>query len=447
MANKKMHLALLLEPHGMHPAAWLQSTTNLNAANDINHYRYMAAAAETACFDLVFEADTPAARTDNLQAWARYPMFMNKFEPMTLLANLASATKHVGLAGTVSTTFTEPYNLARMLSSLDHMSGGRAAWNVVTSANAYVAGNFGQKELPAHSDRYAMANEFVKLLFDLWDTYEDDAFIKDRKSGLYLEPSKMHPVHHEGANYKLHGALNIARSPQGRPVIVQAGASSTGQELAAETAEIVFGNADTLEEAIAFRKGLMERMAKFGREEHSLKVLSSFAVVLGDSRAEADEKYQSLQEAIHPDVGRFLLSGELEADLSKIDYDEPIPLELLPDSAKYSKSYFDKVIAIVRQERPSLRQLVNRYDRGHPTFRGTAKDVADRMENWFEQGGGDGFMMIFHEHPNEFERFSREVVPELQRRGLFRKQYSGPTLRDHLGLARPEHGVRSKTGA
>jgi FMN-dependent oxidoreductase (nitrilotriacetate monooxygenase family) len=247
----------------------------------------------------------------------------------------------------------------------------------------------------------------------------------------------MHVVHHEGKFFKVDGALNIARSPQGHPVIIQAGASDTGRELAARTAEVVFASDASPESAKAGYDDLKGRMAKYGRERESMKVLAGLPVVVGRTREEADEKVERLQQLVHPDVGRFRLGTDLEMDLSKLPLDEPIPEELLPRSANLHKAFFDGIVKIIREEKPTLRQLYLRYERGRKTIKGTAKDIADVMQHWFATGACDGFMMQFHTLPGGLRDFVESVVPELQRRGLYRSEYGGATLREHLGLARP----------
>lgn len=433
----KMRLAALVHPTGAHPASWLHPETKPNAANDIGSYTNAVRAAEAGKFDLFFIADTPAARTDNLHAWSRFPMFMNCFEPVSLLSSLVASTSHIGLGGTVSTSFTEPYNVARMFASLDHLSAGRAAWNVVTSANDYAARNFGLSKLPEHGRRYQRAREFVEVVKELWDTWEDDAFIFDRESGVYFDPTKQHPVHHEGEFFTVHGALNIARSPQGRPVIIQAGASDTGRDLAAETAEIVFASDVTLESGQKFYRDVKGRMSKFGRHPNELKILAGLTVIVGESQQEAEDKFATLQGLIHPDVGRMRISSDLETDLSDLPLDEPIPEDRIPKTANLHKAYFDHIVDMIRREGLTLRQLYLRYERGRKTFAGNPKQVADVMEEWFAGGAADGFMLVFQTMPRGIEDFVRLVVPELQRRGLFRTEYEGRTLRENLGLARP----------
>jgi N-acetyl-S-(2-succino)cysteine monooxygenase len=437
-SKKKMSLGMLIgQASGGHPAAWLHPDGNAHGATDIDYFRELAQEAERGLFDLFFVADTPAARIDNLHAWSRFPMFMNVLEPVTLLTALAGATKRIGLGGTVSTSFSEPYNVARMFASLDHISHGRAAWNVVTSANDYSARNFGHAKLPPHALRYERAGEFVDVVSRLWDSWDDDAFIRNRETGLYFEPSRQHRVLHEGKFFKVDGALNIARSPQGRPVIIQAGASDTGLELAARTAEVVFAASSDPHDAKSKYDDLKGRMEKYGRRSDELKILAGLPVVIGDTQQEAEDKYQALQELIHPDVGRFRLGTDLEADLSDLPLDEPIPPERLPKSANMHKAFFDSIMNMIREENPTLRQLYLRYERGRKMIKGDARQIADVMEEWFTGGAADGFMMQFATLPGGVRDFVGKVVPELQRRGLFRTEYGGPTLRDHLGLSRP----------
>jgi FMN-dependent oxidoreductase (nitrilotriacetate monooxygenase family) len=439
MGGRQMiSLAILIDQAtGTHPASWLHPETNAAASTDIGHYRAIAQLAERGRFDLFFVADTPAARTENLHAWSRFPMYMNALEPVTLLTALAGATTRIGLGGTVSTSFSEPYNVARQFASLDHISAGRAAWNVVTSANDYAARNFGHAALPPHALRYERAGEFVDVVQKLWDTWEDDAFVRDRASGLYFDPARMRVVRHEGRFFKVDGALNIARSPQGHPVIIQAGASDTGRELAARTAEVVFASDADPQSAKRSYDDLKGRMAKYGRDPDSLRILAGLPVMIGRTQQEAEDKVQFLQEMIHPDVGRFRLGTDLEADLSDLPLDEPIPESRLPKSANLHKAFFDGIMKMIREENPTLRQLYLRYERGRRTIKGTAAQIADVMEEWLGLGAADGFMLQFHTLPGGLQDFVAGVVPELQRRGLFRAEYEGSTLREHLGLRRP----------
>ncbi|MCW0182948.1 MAG: LLM class flavin-dependent oxidoreductase [Zavarzinia sp.] len=437
-AEAKMALALLAQQNGLHPAGWIKAGGPTDCANDIDYHVEMARLAERGKFDLFFVADTPAARTDNLGAWSRYTPYMNCFEPITLLSALAGATSRIGLGGTASTSFYEPYNIARLYASLDHLSHGRGAWNVVTSGNNYAARNFGEDRLPPHARRYARAKEFVEVVKALWDTYDDDAIVYDREEGVYFDPAKFHVLDHQGEFFKMHSALNIARCPQGQPVIIQAGASDAGKELAAETAEVVFNSDDELPAAKAYYDDVKGRAAKFGRTPADIRVLAGFTPMIADSRWEAEDKYRELQELIHPLVGKVRVSSDLEADVSDLDPDQPIPLDRIPQSANLHTRYFEQIVDMIKNQKLTLRQLWQRYERGNKRILGTATDVADTMEEWFAAGACDGFMMIFPTLPDGLETFVAKVVPELQRRGLYKLDYEGTTLREHLGLKRPE---------
>ncbi|WP_149535466.1 LLM class flavin-dependent oxidoreductase [Siccirubricoccus phaeus] len=436
-SERKMAMAVLVNPTGYHSASWLHPSTDADSSTSIEWYRSVAQMAERGCFDLFFIADTPAARTTNLEAYSRFPMFMNVFEPVTLLSALAGATRHIGLGGTVSTSFAEPYNVARMFASLDHISHGRAAWNVVTSANDFAARNFGLDKLPPHGERYDRAHEFVQVVKQLWDSWEDGAFIRDREAGLTFDPTKQHPVEHVGKYFAVRGALNIERPPQGHPVIIQAGASDTGKDFAAETAEVVFSSHSSLASSRAFTVELKERMAKFGRPPEALKVCAGKPVLMAGSKQEAEDMYRTLQEMIHPVVGRMRLGMDLETDLSDLPLDEPVPEDRIPRNSNFHKAYFDHIIELIRMEKLTLRQLYQRYERGNKTFCGTPLQVADELEEWFAAGACDGFMMLFSLLPTGLATFVEKVVPELQRRGLMKHEYAGRTLRENLGLQRP----------
>ncbi|MCF4167322.1 LLM class flavin-dependent oxidoreductase [Zavarzinia compransoris] len=434
----KMALALLAQAHGLHPAGWMKAPGATDGTNDIDYHVAMAQLAEKGKFDLFFIADTPAARTDNLDAWSRYIPYMNCLEPITLLTALAGHTSRIGLGGTASTSFYEPYNLARLYGSLDHISHGRAAWNVVTSGNNYAARNFGEDKLAPHARRYARAKEFVEIVKALWDTYDDDAVVFDKARGVYFDPAKFHVLDHQGEFFKMHSALNLARCPQGQPVIIQAGASDAGKELAAETAEVVFNSDDTPEAAKAYYDDVKGRMAKFGRTPDEIRVLAGLTPTIGESRWEAEDKHRTLQEMIHPLVGKIRVASDLEADVSDLDPDQPIPLDRIPKSANLHTRYFQQIVAMITEQKLTLRQLWQRYERGNKRVIGTPADVADAMEEWFSLGACDGYMVIFPTLPDGLEAFVAGVVPELQRRGLYKLDYEGTTLREHLGFRRPE---------
>ncbi len=434
----QMALATLVQPNGNHLAAWLAPGAQPDAGTDIAWWQRIAEIAELGKFDLFFIADTPTVRTDAMRVWSHAPVFMNQLEPLTLLSAVAGATKRIGLGATVSTSFSEPYNVARFFASLDHISHGRAAWNVVTSANDYAAKNFGHAKLPPHGERYERAAEFVEVVKKLWNSWEPDAFVYDTQEKLTFDPAKFHLVQHEGKHFRVHGGLNIAPAPQGHPVIIQAGASDTGKELAAATAEVVFGTSATIQSAVAFYKDLKGRMAKYGRAPEHLKILGGITVIVGDTAAEAEALNREYQELLHPAVGVMRLGQDLETDLSDLPLDEPVPESRIPAASNHHQAYFAEIAGLIR-EGLTLRQVAQRYNRSKATLCGTPVQIADLMQEWMEAGACDGFMVTFPVMPRGLQDFVDKVVPELQRRGLFRQDYTGTTLREHLGLPRPRH--------
>ncbi|MCK0198630.1 LLM class flavin-dependent oxidoreductase [Ancylobacter sp. 6x-1] len=441
---RKMVLGGLFEANGYHSAAWLLPSAEDRAPTDVDYFRRILQTAEAGKLDFFFLADTPAARTENLDAWSRGPLYMNMLEPITLLSAIAGSTSHIGLGATASTSFYEPYNVARLFASLDHISGGRAAWNVVTSANDFAARNFGLDRLPPHDRRYAKAREFFQIVSALWDTWEDDAFIYDKANARMFEPARFHVLDHEGEFFKVHGALNMARPPQGRPVIFQAGASEAGKELAAETAEVVFGTGASLAEATAFYRDLKGRMPRFGRHPDELKVLSGVSIVVGDNEQHARETWAHWQDTVPIEIGLMYLKTDLETDLSDLPLDEPVPAHRIPATSNHHQVYFEEIVGLIGQGL-TLRQVCKRYNRSKAIFFGDAVGVADQMQAWVEAGASDGFMMAFPVLPDSLVEFTGKVVPELQRRGLFRTEYEGRTLRENLGLARPANRYAARS--
>jgi len=440
MPDGQMKLGWLMSPAGNHPAAWLHPEAELLGAGNFRHYLRLVQMAERAKFDFVFQADAAGARDGNMKALSRAPRFMNIWEPLSLLSALAPVTERIGLAGTMSTSYFEPYNLARQYASLDHLSGGRAGWNMVTSAHPSAGYNFGRDGLEDHGLRYERAREFAEICFGLWDSWDDDAFVLDRATGVYFDPDKLHALNHVGKYFSVRGPLNIARPPQGRPVIIQAGGSEAGKALAAETAEVVFTRHSSMADAQRFYADVKGRMAAFGRPPEHLKILHGMNPIVGRSAAEADEKFEFLQSLIHPDVGRELLSDDLEGiDLSDVPLDEPIPRARIPATANRHKQFFDQILRLIDEEHLTLRQLYLRYGaaRGGEVLRGTPTHVADVLEAWFRGNAADGFMLSFPLIPSGLEDFIALVLPELRRRGLFREEYEGTTFRENLGLPRP----------
>lgn len=435
-----LKLGVLIHPTGNHVASWLHPDAQLDAGTNFAHYASLAQTAERAKFDLIFLADALATRAGRMEALSRWPQYMAYFEPTTLLAGIAACTSRIGLVATATTSYNEPFNIARRFASLDHISAGRAGWNVVTSSNQEEALNFGLEQHFEHGDRYARAREFAAVVRGLWDSWEDDAFVRDRSSSTYFDPGKLHVLNHKGPVFSVRGPLNMARSPQGHPVLAQAGSSEAGRELAAETAEIVFAALQTVESARQFYDDVKGRMAKFGRPPEALKIMPGLNPIVGSTEAGAHEKHRFLQSLIHPDVGRELLSNALGGvDLYGHDVDGPLPYHLIPSDTNSSKSGLQAVVEMARSENLSIRQLYLRFAgaRGQRTIVGTATQIADQMEHWFSQHAIDGFLIQPSHFPGGLDDFVASVIPELQSRGIFRTEYEGTTLRENLGLARP----------
>jgi alkanesulfonate monooxygenase len=367
---------------------------------------------------------------------------VTSFEPFTLLSALAAVTERIGLVATGSTTFDEPYHIARRFASLDHISGGRAGWNIVTTSNPDAALNFGLDDHMEHDERYKRAREFYDVVTGLWDSFADDAFTRDVESGIYFDPAKMHVLGHKGQYLSVRGPLNIARPVQGWPVIVQAGASDAGKQLAAETAEAVFTAQNNLDDGRRFYADVKGRMDKLGRDRDHLKILPGVLVVVGDTVDEAREKRARVDSLVNYSNAIASLSIALGHDASKFDPDKPLPD--VPET-NASKSGRERAIALGKRENLTVRQLAQRLGGyGGLAFVGSAKTIADAMEEWLVTEGSDGFNVMFPSLPQGLDDFADKVVPELQRRGIFRKEYAGTTLRDHLGLPRPANRFFAK---
>ncbi|MBE1444446.1 LLM class flavin-dependent oxidoreductase [Paenibacillus sp. OAS669] len=431
---RQMHLGAFLFGVGHHVAAWRYPDTEAHGIMDPAFYERFAQTAERGKFDMLFLADSLALLGSSPSHTASV-----RPEPITLLSYLAGVTERIGLAATVSTTYHEPYNLAREFATLDHLSGGRAAWNVVTSSRNEEAANFSKEKHPDHAVRYERAREFIQVATSLWDSWEDDAILFDRQNGQFANPDKVHRIDHLGEHFRVRGPLNAPRPPQGRPVIIQAGSSETGQQLAAETAEVIFTAWQTLEEAQLFYRNVKSLLAKHGRTADELKIMPGIFPVIGATEAEAREKEQLLQRLVLPSVGLSMLSGSLNVDLRDYPLDGPLPELPELEAINGGKSRFKLVSDMAKRDGLTIRQLIYRVTgaRGHRTIYGTPVQIADQLELWFNERASDGFNIMPPYLPGGLEEFVELVIPELQNRGLFRTEYTGTTLRDHLGLKRP----------
>ncbi|MGQ4333264.1 LLM class flavin-dependent oxidoreductase [Streptomyces hayashii] len=432
---RRLHLNAFLMNTGHHEASWRLPESDPHAHVELDHYVRLARTAERGSFDSLFLADGP-------QLWgdiAQRPS--GALEPLTLLTALATATEHIGLIATASTSYNSPYNLARKFASLDIISGGRAGWNIVTTAGAEAARNFGLDAEPAHAERYARAAEFLDVALKLWDSWEDDAIVADKATGVWGDDDKIHPPRHRGTYFSVEGALNVPRSPQGYPLLVQAGSSEDGKAFAARYAEAVFTAQQTLADAQAFYADLKARTEAAGRDPDHLKVLPGIVPVIGSTEAEARAEERVLEEHIVYTHGVRRLEQLLQLDAGTLELDAGLPADLPPEDAiEGARSRYTLIVELARRERLTVRQLVGRLGggRGHLTFAGTPEQVADAIETWFTRGAADGFNIMPAVLPSGLDAFVDHVVPLLRARGLLRDGY-GPrtTLRERYGLPRP----------
>ncbi|MDK4738285.1 LLM class flavin-dependent oxidoreductase [Rhizobium sp. CB3171] len=439
--QKQLKLGAFMRPVSLHTGAWRYPGSYPDANFNFKHIKSFAQALEQAKFDAFFMADHLAVLNMPVEALKRSHT-VTSFEPFTLLSALAAVTEKIGLVATASTTFDQPYHIARRFASLDHISGGRAGWNIVTTSNPDAALNFGLEEHMEHGERYHRAREFYDVVTGLWDSFADDAFLHDAESGIFFDPQKMHVLAHKGEELSVRGPLNIARPPQGWPVIVQAGQSDAGRQLAAETAEAVFAAPRNLADGKAIFADIKGRMRRIGRNPDHLKILPAAFIVVGDTVEEAKAKRAKLDSLVHYESAIASLSIALGHDASGFDPDDPLP-EIPETNA--SKSGRERVIALAEEEKLTVRQLAQRLG-GYAglAFIGTPQTIADEMEQWLHEEGSDGFNVVFPFLPQGLQDVTTRVVPELQRRGIFRREYEGTTLRDHLGLPRPQNRFFSK---
>jgi alkanesulfonate monooxygenase len=436
MSSKQLRLGAFMRPISIHTAAWRYPGAYADANFNYGHIKRFVQKLEAGKFDAFFMADHLAVLNMPMDGLKRSAT-VTSFDPLTLLPALAAVTEHIGLIATASTTYNEPYHVARKFASLDHISNGRAGWNLVTSANPTEALNFNREEHMEHSERYKRAREFYDVVTGLWDSWADDAFIRDVENGIYFDPAKMHVLNHKGQHLQVRGPLNVGRPVQGWPVIVQAGASEAGRQIAAETAEAVFSGGGTLEDGRRFYADVKGRMDKIGRNRDHMKILPGAFVVVGDTVEEAKAKRAHLDSLVHYDSAIASLSIALGTDASKFDPDGPLPE--IPES-NASKSGRERAIALAKREGLTVRQLAQRLGGfAGLAFVGTPKTIADQMEEWLFTEASDGFNIMFPFLPEGLDDFVDKVIPELQQRGLFRREYEGKTLRENLGLPRPEN--------
>ncbi|HVY16424.1 MAG TPA: LLM class flavin-dependent oxidoreductase [Rhodopila sp.] len=434
---RRMNLGAFIHETGQHVAAWRHPGAYAESGTVFAQAVDVARTAERGKFDLLFLADSAAVSVfGSPEAKGRMGKTV-KFEPITLLSALSAVTTNLGFVATCSSTYNEPYTLARQFASLDQISGGRGGWNLVTSNNEAEAFNHGRDTHVSHADRYDRAAEFAEVVQGLWDSWDEDAFIRDQESGVYFDPAKMHVLNHKGTHFQVRGPLNVARSPQGRPVLVQAGASDTGRDLAARMAEVVFTAQTTFEQAKEFYGDVIARLPRYGRTQQEVKVLPGLYPVVGRTEAEAREKFDFLQSLIHPSVGISVLEHTIGVpNLGRYPLDGPVP-EMGDTNGPLSRQRL--LLEAARRDKLTLWELclLNAGPRGHLLTIGTPAQIADVMEHWFLNGAADGFNVMPAWLPGSLNDFVDMVIPELQRRGLFRTEYEGKTLRENLGLPKP----------
>ncbi|MBG9912166.1 nitrilotriacetate monooxygenase [Bacillus xiamenensis] len=433
--KRKLKLGVFIAGTGHHVASWRHPNAVPDAAMNLDYFKQLAKKAEEGKLDLLFLADSLSINHTS------HPNVLTRFEPLTLLSSIAESTSTIGLAATASTTYSEPFHIARQFASLDHLSGGRAAWNVVTSSIEETAKNFSGEEHLAHHKRYERAEEFVDVVKGLWDSWEEGALVRNQETGEFFDPSKLHELHHKGEFFSVRGPLNVSRTPQGQPVIIQAGSSEDGQKLAAKTAELIFTAQNDLAKAKEFYQSLKGKVEAAGRAREDVSIMPGIFPIIADTEEEAKAKYEELQELIVPEIGLSILQNYLGGiDLTQYPLDGPLP-EIDPSMSNAVKSRFDLVMNMARKDNLTIRQLYQSVagSRGHHIFIGTPEQLADVMETWLTEEAADGFNVMPPLLPEGLDVFVDRVVPILQERGLFKTEYTGQTLRENLGLKQPKN--------
>jgi alkanesulfonate monooxygenase len=436
--TRKMRLGFSVAANGTHKGGWRKDDAWVGGALDIDRWAEVAKVCERAKAHFLFWADGAAVRTEAPDVEAlSYSGRIEMLEPLTLISALSQHAKQIGFVTTASTTFNEPYNIARKFASLDYITKGRVGWNVVTSWSEPEAKNFGLDKHLEHAERYRRCEEFLDVVTGLWDSWGDHAFIRDKESGRYFNPAELNVLNHKGKYYSVRGPLNVPRPLQGHPVVVQAGSSEPGQELAARTADLVYTAAQRVEDARAFYASLKGRMAKYGRSPDSLLVMPGILPIMGRTDQEAQDAYGAMQDLLHPVAGLNSIA-QVFGDLSKMPLDEPLP-DWINDETNAAKSVKTMWLARARRENMTIRQLYQAFSVGaaHKVVVGSPKTIADTMEEWFTTGGCDGMNVMSAYMPGGIFQFCDLVVPELQKRGLHRTEFEGTTLRENLGLTRP----------
>jgi len=431
---RQMSIGMNVLGLGGHSSAWRIGEVPADAYLDVGYYRHIAQLSERGTLDALFLADGPALGGDVASGPA------GRLEPTVLLTAVALATTHIGVIATASTTYNSPFNLARRFASMDHISGGRVAWNVVTNAGDAAAQNFGLSGAPLHVDRYERADEFLDIAIKLWDSWEDDAIVADREKGLFAHKDKVHAIDHVGKHFSVRGPLNVPRSPQGRPVLVQAGSSEGGKALGSRRADAIFTTQTTLEDGQAFYREMKDRAARWGRDPDGLKIMPGLSTVIGATEEEAHARCDALDAWLGEGGLISQIAQRIGITASELDPDAELPWHRISNVSDYEKGshgFLEAQINLARRERLTVRQLSRRIRSGHRLLVGTPEQVADTMEEWFLNGAADGFNIMPDVFPSGAESFVKHVVPELRKRGVFRTAYEGSTLRDHLGLQRP----------